>query len=625
MKRTSSRVASPRSNAPSVAKNAARKKTGVKQQSSFSVWCSNHELLCFAVVSAVWVMALYWNAMKAPFVYDDLDQIVNNPSLRSWHAMLARFILSPVSFTTEFGGGGSTYRPLFWLTLMLDRQIWGAGGASGFHFTNLLFHWANGAVLYKLLRRLSISTAIAAMAAIVWLGLPIHTEVVAWVSARAYLLSTFFILSALLFAHLYLSRRRPVALGGYFALAIGAVFSHEQGVVLVPLTLLLIYVTNRRDRGAWMKLSGAALVAAVLYIAMKYRVGTHTGQGTSTLWSVGLVFWRYILWMLAPLHMSIERSTSLPQNTASLAAVIAWAFMLALPIAAFLLRRRIPAVAAGILCGFVALLPFCGFVPIYQGMAERFLYLASVGFTLSLVAAAVANRAAWKGVTVGCLLVWMTWGAWRLRARIVDWDDPVSLYRSSLEATPNSPLLYYNLGSSLRERGTLDDALDAYREAVRLQPRYPQAFASIGEIYARRGSQAEAIKAYDQALALQPNDASVVLNKAVALQQAGSKQLAEVEFKRAIALAPKYSGAYVDLASLYAQENREDEAGQYFQKAIDANPDDPTPYFDLAVILQQKGRDEEALAFYRKVLRLKPDDPDTLLYMSKLHVPPGGK
>jgi protein O-mannosyl-transferase len=622
MKRTTSRGMSNRS-APST---GAKKKTPVKPKGSPLEWCYDHELLCFALLSALWVLALYWNALRAPFVYDDFDQIVNNASLHSWHAMIVRFFLSPVSFTNEFlGGGGSTYRPLFWLTLMFDRQIWGVNGASGFHFTNLLLHWANGALLYKLLRRLSLPVVTAAAASIVWLGLPINTEVVAWVSARAYLLSAFFILASLLLASLYRSGRSPIALAGYFTLAAAAVFSHEQGLVLLPLTALVIYLTGERDRGVWARLCGATLVADVFYIAMKYKVGAHSDRGASALWSVGLVFWRYVLWMLAPLRMSIERSTSLPPDTASIAAVAAWVLLLALPLGAFLLRRKMSSVSAGVVWCLATLLPFCGFVPIYQGMAERFVYLASIGLTAAIVSAAIANRALWKGVTVACLLLWTLWGAWRLRARVLDWDDPVSLYRSSLEATPNSSLLYYNLGYSLRERGSLDDALAAYREAVRLQPRYPQAFASMGEVYARRGNQAEAIEAYDRSLALQPNDASVVLNKAVALQQTGARQLAEEEFKRAIALAPHYSGAYVDLASLYVQENREDEAAQYFQKAIDANPDDPTPYFDLAVILQQKGRDEEALVFYKKVLRLKPDDPDTLLYMSKLRVRSNGR
>jgi tetratricopeptide (TPR) repeat protein len=595
------------------------KKQVGRQSGSFLVWWEAHPLLCFSVVAAFWVLALYGRALQAPFVYDDLDQIVNNPSLHSWHAMFARFFLSPVSFSSDFlAGGGSTYRPVYWTTLMVDRQLWGAARASGFHFTNLLLHWANGVLLFQLLRRLRVASVIAAAASIVWLGLPINTEAVAWVSGRAYLLSGLFILLGLLAASAYLQHRRSVLLGCYVAFSCGALFSHEQGLLLLPLTALLIWIEGYRDRGEWLKLVGFGLIADVAFFVVKYRVGAHAGGGKSALWSVGEVFWKYVQLTVAPLHMSVERSTSLPSDTFSYLAALAWAAMLALGYVAFLLRKQAPVATAGLVCGTLALLPYCGFVFIYQGMAERFVYLASMGFAVAIVSLALAPRARWKWVGVACLLVWVAWSGWRLRSRVADWDDPVALYRNSLIATPKSANLYYNLGFSLRQRGELQDALKAYQETVRLQPGYARAFASIGDIHAGLGEPAEAIMAHDQALRLEPNNAGIMINDAVALEAVGNRQLAESQFKRAVALAPNDSAAYIDLGSLYVEERREDEAIQAFQRAIDLNPQDPNPYYDLAVMFQQTGRDDLALPFYRQVLRLKPDDPDTLFNISKL-------
>ena len=78
-------------------------------------------------------------ALSASFVYDDIDQIANNPALQSWHDVYSRFILSPVSLTSQFlGSSDSTYRPLFWMSLAVT-VIFGAD-ASGFHFTNLFLH-----------------------------------------------------------------------------------------------------------------------------------------------------------------------------------------------------------------------------------------------------------------------------------------------------------------------------------------------------------------------------------------------------------------------------------------------------------------------------------------------------
>jgi tetratricopeptide (TPR) repeat protein len=301
---------------------------------------------------------------------------------------------------------------------------------------------------------------------------------------------------------------------------------------------------------------------------------------------VGLAFWRYVQWMILPVHMSVERSTSMPANAVSLATIAGWVGLIALIAVIVLLRKRVPKVSAGLAWVALALLPFCGFVFIYQGMAERFEYLAAAGLALVVASLALEYAGAGKRVAVGCLVVWMMWGAWRVRSRVLDWGDPVALYQSSLEATPKSQLLAYNLGVQYRDRGDL------------------------------RG----AVKYFEMALALDPKNKGTVLDLAVALTQIGDRQGAETQFRRAIVLDPGQSEAYTDLGVLLNEMGRVDEAIQCFQTAIHNKPLDPNPYFDLAVLLQQHGQDEVALRFYKKVLELKPGDPDTMHNVSKLHL-----
>lgn len=582
-------------------------------------WCGAHPGLSFALLSGLWVMALYWRALGAPFIYDDLDQIVNNPALGSLHATFHRFWLAPVAFTSEFrGAGGSTYRPLYWLSLAIDRRVWGAGGAGGFHFTNLLIHWANGVVGFLLLRRLRVPVLTAVVAAIVWLGMPIDTEAVAWVSGRAYLLCGFFLLLGLWAADAYLRDGKRLALAGYFVASLAAVLSHEAGLLVLPLTVLMAYATGRVSRRLWRGV-GAAVLAGVVYFALKHFVGASGAQGTGAFWAIGLTFWKYVLWMIAPIHMSVERSTSTPANVFSAAAVVGWVGLLGLIGLVVLLRRRVPIVAAGLAWMVIALLPFSGFVFIYQGMAERFCYLAAAGLALAIASLALEYAGDAKKVAIGCVALWMVWGAWRVNARVVDWGDPVRLYQSSLEATPQSPTLFYNLGFAYRETGYLAKAEENYRQATKLWPEYQRAWASLGDIDSQLGRPKDAVEAYRKAVALNATDAGTTMNLAVALQQVGDNRGAEEQLQRAIRLDPKGSAAYTDLGVLYRQEGRVDDAIKAFQMAIDNNPSDPTPYYDLAVMFQQRGQDDIALRFYKKVLALRPDDPDTLVNLGKLH------
>jgi protein O-mannosyl-transferase len=145
---------------------------------------AHHSGLWFAIVSACWVALLYRHVIGAGFVYDDVAQIQDNPALTSWHSV-REYARHAVPFNNEFRGiGGSFYRPLFWFSLSLDRALWGLN-ATGFHLTNLLLHWANGLLAFLLLKRSHVSILLSGAVCIIWLGLPINTEVVAWISGRS--------------------------------------------------------------------------------------------------------------------------------------------------------------------------------------------------------------------------------------------------------------------------------------------------------------------------------------------------------------------------------------------------------------------------------------------------------
>ena len=145
-------------------------------------------MLIFFLCSAVWVLLLYWRALFNPFAsYDDLTNIVFNPRLSSWPSVVY-YLRTNVSFVDDLRGSGeSYYRPFYWVSLALDRKLWGANPAA-FHLTSVVLHWLDGCLLFTLLRKFRVPLAVAAGTVLMWQALPINSEIVAWVSARAYLL-----------------------------------------------------------------------------------------------------------------------------------------------------------------------------------------------------------------------------------------------------------------------------------------------------------------------------------------------------------------------------------------------------------------------------------------------------
>jgi hypothetical protein len=536
-----------------------------------------HPRLTFLLISALWVGLLYGGGICGPFIYDDVGQVEGNPVLSSWTKTLHCFTTG-VPFARDLReGSGSFYRPLFWLSLAMDRFIWGLNPC-GFHLTNVTLHWTNGFLVFLLLRRMQVSTQCAAAVSLLWLSLPVNSEAVAWISGRTYPLMCIFLLLGLLLVESYWEAGSFLALCLFAGTSAGALLSNEQGILMLPLALLLATRREQTPPVRWAGLSLAGIGVDAAYFTWRRVIEAHFPGGPPAFFTIGPAFFRYLSWALLPIRMSVERSTATPANHLSAVSVVTGFGLAGLCALAVWLRKRRPIVTVGLIWVVVALLPYCGVIRIYQGMAERYVYLASIGLVFVTVTLAWQSPQRGQSVLLSILLLWGIWGAWRLRLRVLDWADPVSLYQSSLKATPESSKLLYNLGAAFEAEGQLSGAQKYYRETLTQNSNYAPAWNGLGNID----------------------------------QQTGNRARAEQEYGRAIAMDPSREDPYCNLGALFLAEGKADDALREFTKAIALNPEDPTAFYDLAVLYQKLGEDDLADRTYRKVLELKPGDPDTL-------------
>ena len=540
-------------------------------------WSRFHTNAIFLLVSALWIVLLYGRGICGPFVYDDLNHIQENPALSSWENTLHYFRTGDAFAHDLLPGGGSAYRPLLWLSLAFDRHLWNLNPC-GFHMTNLILHWMGGFLSFILLRRMQVPTMLSAATCLLWLGLPINSEAVAWISGRTYPLMYIFLILSLLMAESYLKRGSIFTLFFYLAVLLGALLSNEEAILVLPLTMLLAYFSDRVAHRRWLALALTGAVADGVYLVSRELAGAHMPGGPPSFSIIGTLFFKYVAWMLLPLHMSVERSTDVPANRFSVIAAAALIGLLCFFGMVYWLRKRQPLPAFGLAWMAIALLPFCGIVPIYQGMAERYVYLASFGFILAIVATAWQSKTAERSALVCIVILWGVGGAWNLRSRVLDWNDPIALYQASLETTPRSIKLLNNLGAAFETSGHFSKAMECYKKALELNPQYVPAIIGTGNID----------------------------------QRAGDMARAEQEYRRAITIEPSDEAAYCYLGALSFREGKIDQAIQNLSKAIAMNPSDPTPYDDLGVVYQKMGDSEHAIQMYTKVLALKPGDPEAL-------------
>src|SRR6185369_3864681 len=114
-------------------------------KSGKSLAISNH-------VSAVLLLALvflvFLPALKNGFVnFDDNVYIYDNPHVQaglSWKSIGWAFSNLDAGF----------WQPLTWISLLIDRQVFGPGPA-GFHFTSILLHALTTVVLFHFLNRVT--------------------------------------------------------------------------------------------------------------------------------------------------------------------------------------------------------------------------------------------------------------------------------------------------------------------------------------------------------------------------------------------------------------------------------------------------------------------------------------
>ncbi len=427
----------------------------------------------------------------------------------------------------------------------------------------------------------------------------------------------------------------------YFVAGLGALLSHEAGVLVLPLTALVVYARDRTLKRSQLPLAGAAISIAVMYSSMRYFAGAKLPISSPAFFSFGLSFFKYLEWMLFPVHMSVERSSDVPQNSLSFTAVGALFVIAALFLLIFGLRNRWPKLAAGLAWTSISLLPFCGLIFIYQGMAERYDYVASGGLAFAAGALVLRVRKPVRPVILSLVILWALWGVWRLDARVADWSDETSLYKASLNATPKSSVLFYNLGIASAEAGDprsainyyqraiainpeyvsamlnlgnlyraqarYSDAIALYRHAMALDPRSPDPWIDLGNAYAQEGSPEKAENAYETALRLKPDDTRAIINLGATLQQLGNLSAAKQQYERAISVDPNQAAVYCDLGALLVQQGNADMAVEQFTKAVEVDPSYSPAYFDLGVLYQRTGNSDLAAQMYQKALQIKPD------------------
>jgi hypothetical protein len=531
------------------------------------------------------VGAVYGPTLRHGFVWDDSLYVTRNAFVADPANL--RLFLEP-SFWLEDQRLLNGSRPLVLASLLVDRALWGSW-AGGYHLTNLVLHAANALLTWGLALTLGLRGPAALAAGLLFAAHPAATEAVCAVSFRTDLLAALLSLSAAaaLLAAARRGRAAGAALSGLGALAhLAGLLAKESGA-LTPAAALgarrAEWSRGRAAAAAALLLAAAAAFAA--YHAPRFRYALTPAPpaapalAADPLWAPAakpylyppspppwqrlyedpsaraatmLAEWgRLLTLVVRPTGLTVDRAPTVKTSFADRAVLFGAALLAALALAAW--RAPAPAAAAGAAWALAAWVPVSGLAPLYNPVAERYLYLLLPGAAWLAAAlleriGSLAGEEAPKTVLTVTLALAVPLGTLAARRAAV-WESDAALFFAPA-GSPQSPRAAYNRGLLRLKAGRADLAEAEWVAAVTRHPGFAEAWGMLGGLYERSGDPDRARQAYANGAAQASPSPVPLFVFARFLERRGERAAAAAVHRAALARDPGFTPAAEALKGL---------------------------------------------------------------------------
>jgi Flp pilus assembly protein TadD len=548
-----------------------------------------------APVSLVFlVVLLYGQSLSNQLVWDDEDNIIGNPALRQ-SPFTGGFLASPSAPT----------RLLTNLSFAVEYRLWGLNPI-GYHATNLLLHLVNVLLVYFLMMRFSAGEPARASpasspapmmfsgawcAGMLFAVHPVHVEAVNSIAlGRDYLLATMCGLVALLCVTMAV--RPPVGerrlarwrwMGGAAVAALGSLFSHEIGAIVIPMMAMVWF--QQQGWEAHQPLTrrvgaiGLIVMGGVLLLSLFWLMGG-AGEMGRRVAPVPAVTVLMVKQLAVPVPLCLWYDAAAVGEPGVLGPLAGVALLVMLLFVGMTYRVRQNVVGRfGFLLMCLALVPVLVRealpLPLPSVMGERWLYLPSAFFAMWVGSFAALGRSIAVRLLIGLLVMLGVSGGIYTITQNSSWRNNIEVFHHAVEHCPPSAYLRAALGKAYYDHGETEKARGEFLAAMAIDPNFPRARIGMGLV------------------ALETGDVVAALR----------------EFSTVLTQAPANEDVHNGLGEVYFRLHRYDAAIHEFQLAIALRPSLSTFHWNLALALMKAGRLEEAIAEWRQVLAITPD-PD---------------
>lgn len=502
-------------------------------------------LTVFGIVVFMVTAIPFYPALTAGYCdFDDPGFLLLNPMWRGVNSETLSWMFT----TTHLGH----YQPLTFLSYAIEYSLFHASDTPvrGVevdlnpvvpHATNILLHALNAVLVFILARQVLVrargkagaagphiwAVLPALLASLVWGLHPLRVESVAWITERRDVLSSAFLLAAVM---VYLRAHSPTTKPGAgerlrkvsFALLLFSLLSKAWGITFFAIALLLdIYPLKRLPWQPWkwiahrdvlmQKVPFAVLGVVFAGVAAYAQRVASSGQTMKTLgeWGVGARLaqsayglWFYIWRSVLPIKHALIYELPTKFIAGEPRWWIAVAALLLLCIAGAWAARRFAGLGVALACYIVLLSPVLGLVQSgVQLVAERYSYLALIPLCIAFGAgvAGWGPREGWSARVRGVshmgsslvLLVCAVLGVLTWRQCIV-WRSTRLLWEQSIASGAEGPVVHNFLARAMEKTREYDASIIEYQRSIDAEPTFSDSYFGIGRIHSQFGRDVEA-------------------------------------------------------------------------------------------------------------------------------------
>lgn len=482
--------------------------------------------------------------------WDDDLYVYGNFLIRefSWNN-LKKIFLEPM-------GNSQIYRPIAYLTYMIDFQVWELD-AWGYHFSSLLFHIINIILLFYVIKLLTNHLIISSLVSLFFAINPLKVEAVAWASARVEVVYATFYLSALLVYILYLKNNLKIK---YLLLSsvlfICSLLSKPSAVTFPIACLLIDYFIERK----WSKqvileklplFAFSISMGVITLLSQRPEHLTHGIQSFSILDRFFIICYTPIFYFFKSVFpFSLSNYYDFPK---SLGIVHYISPMIILALCFLLYRFRANrSLVFSVLFFIVHLGMVANVIPTGNKFfaADRYAYLAQIGIFFFLVYSYTKATERFKnGYLIGFVVLCLLYVSISFKRTGV-WKDGFTLWSDAVQKNKQCAFCYFGLGNALINSGQQASAMPYIEQSIILDSKFAASYNS-------RGIVKFALKDYVGAIA---------------------------DFDKCLAFNPSFQSAYTSRGSAYASRQQYDKAMQDFQHALMLNPNDLDAYLNRGMV-----------------------------------------